>query len=187
MKNYEEFLEIKEKMAVDTRRIPGLQMELVAKERAQAGLDEATIRAETLAERGADKLAAAAEENRKAVIKLREEIKKLQKKIEIMNESNNPRLEAALKDLREHYRAALEPLVAEFIKRARTLQEVEKQIDVLRDEAHLKMAYVTPYPRVVFPWIPGVLLIQGEIHIQQPFRLLLKSLKEEGFDVGEEK
>jgi len=187
MKNYEAFLEVKEKMAEDECRIPALQEELVAKERAQAGLDETATRAEVLAERGADKLASAAEENGKAVIKLRGEIKRLQKKIEIMNENNNSRLEAALRDVREHYRAALEPLVAELIKKARALLEVEKQIGALRDEAQQKTAHVTPYPRMIFPWIPGVLLKQEEISIQQPFYLLLKSLKEEGFDIGEEK
>ena len=183
MKNYEAFLKIREKISEEERRIPALETELVSKQRAQTKLNDEGVKAEMLEEKGRQAKKQAAEENEEAALRVKEELEKLKRKLEFMKTNSASATEAALGDLREHYRAASKPLVLELVKSLRAALETEKQLVSLADEANGKRTLVTPYPRIVCPIIWPLLLNPAGVFKEGPFDLWLRRVKEEGFDV----
>jgi len=121
------------------------------------------------------------------------EIRKIQRRIEMLEQKLPRYEEAAIQALRETYFQKLKPLVAELVKRWKLVAEKEREIGELKKQSQLDLVRITSAPRVLLPFVPSFFILPDESVVKCsdfgayfPFtklRRLIQTLNQEGFDI----
>jgi hypothetical protein len=186
MKNYEDFLRLRELLEKSTSRIAAVEHEIEEREKAQATLDAAAVRADALEKRSAPGKAAAAEENRKTTAQLRDELVAAQKKADVIKGEVDKLVGRACQDIKDEAWPGFEKAVRAVHAKAAELFELEKELMALRAAVGAKLGEVTHLPMTGLPWIRNFSVSNrvGFEYEYSPLFWFRKDCKDVGIDLS---
>ena len=181
MKNFEAFKKFKQKIAEAGINIPKLKDELLILKKKQPALDLEANKAKYLEEKGWHEKAQKAEENKKAVGKLQTEIEETEKGVEVLKEELKRLEDAALSDIRRHYRPLYEEAARKLLPALKQAFELEKELIRIAEEARGKANQVTPIGLLMVPPLNRLLVERdGEVKEYAPFHRFVKDAEQQG-------
>ena len=194
MRELERLLDFRKRLEQEKIYLQKAQRELSELQAELPLLEQQAIEAEALQAEGWQKLKAQLEQKQRRLGELPGEISKIKRKIEILEKELPKYEEAVLKEIKKYYFNELKPLVSAWVKEMKKVYEVERKIFEIKEEAERKKVLVTHFPRIVTPYIPFLLYeldptsgvrCDGPTPVpaHRKFKTILKTLREEGFDV----